>query len=214
VRAVWAGPRAVVREDERVKWARAVHHVESLAQACADLAGAETVIQPLRVRELWAAEAIIGPARDLDSVVVALAVDLPVEQVPWWGEPRGAQHWASAARMAKNPIRPWWRSVHAPIWNHRIVAPVLIWDEADGIRAGALAALVDGRGDTVGLAVASKEEFAVRMAGELAVSRSALTAATVRYAEKRWSPGRLDPLADELWRSADGYLDVLGAIPT
>jgi hypothetical protein len=39
-----------------------------------------------------------------------------------------------------------------------------------------------------------------------------LRARTRHYEERRWSPGKLDPLADALWRATDGYLDVYDAI--
>ena len=195
-----------------MKWARAVHHVTELAQSCAEMAGRPRSIFPLRVVGLWAAGDILGPPRELDSVTVALCVDEPVEDVPWWSEPRGAEHWSNATRLAKNPILPWWRSAHAPVWNHRIQRPVLIWDIESGVREAALAALAEGRGHELGLPPPDAEQYAGRLRDELAVSLAALRTSTQRYEDKRWSPGKLTPLADELWRSADGYLDVLAAV--
>jgi len=195
-----------------MKWARAVHHVEALAQSCAEMAGGPESIFALRVVELWAVGDILGAPRDLDWVTVGLCVDQPVEDVPWWSEPRGAEHWAHATRLAKNPVLPWWRSTRAPVWNHRIQRPVLVWDLADGVRESALAALAEGRGAEIGLAAPEPGEYAARLREELAVSLAALRGHTQRYEDKRWSPGKLAPIADDLWRSADGYLDVLSAV--
>jgi hypothetical protein len=199
-------------QDDRMKWTRAVHHVESLAQSCADMATRPSSIFPLRVTQLWAVGDLLGQARDLDSVTVALSVDAPVDEVPWWSEPRGAQHWANATRLAKNPIVPWWRSAHAPVWNHRIDRPVLLWDEADGVRTDALAALRDGRGESVRPDAPAPDELRARLKDELAVSLRALRASTREYDDRRWSPGKLEPVADALWRASDGYLDVLDAV--
>jgi hypothetical protein len=31
-------------------------------------------------------------------------------------------------RLNKNPVHAYWRSAHAPVWNHEVVRPVLLWD--------------------------------------------------------------------------------------
>ncbi|HKS98232.1 MAG TPA: hypothetical protein VJT31_01780 [Rugosimonospora sp.] len=166
----------------------------------------------LRVTQLWAVGDILGPAQDLEVATVALCVDLPVDEVAWWSEPPGAQHWAYATRLAKNPVRPWWRSAHGPVWNHRIERPALVWDEADGVREGVLAAMREGRGEAVRIAAPAADEIRTRLEDELRVSLQALRACTQEYDERRWSPGKLAPLADALWRASDGYLDVRDAV--
>ncbi|HEV7896658.1 MAG TPA: hypothetical protein VGP31_02270 [Planosporangium sp.] len=166
----------------------------------------------MRVTQLWAVGDILGPARDLETVTVALSVDLPVDEVPWWSEPRGAQHWASAARLTTSPVLPWWRSAHALVWNHRIVRPALLWDDAGGVREDTLAALRDGRGESVRLAAPDPDLVRTRIQEELAVSLRALRARTQAYEDRRWSPGKLEPVADTLWRASNGYLDVLEAV--
>ena len=193
-----------------MKWERAVHHLDALARACASRASMPVAIMPLRVTQLWAVADVLGAPRDLDHVTVALCVDLPAEEVGWWTEPPGSQHWANATRLNKNPVLAWWRSARAPVWNHRIDRPALVWDET-GVREDVLAALRDGRGETVRSPAPTADEFSARMRDELAVSRRTLSAATAAYEQRRWSPGRLEPVADALWRASDGYLDVLGA---
>ncbi len=194
-----------------MKWARAVHHVESLAQSCADMATRSSSIFTLRVTQLWAVGDLLGPARDLETVTVALCVGLPVDEVAWWSEPLGAQHWANATRLTKNPVLPWWRSAHAPIWNHRIERPALVWDDVDGVSEGTLQALRDGRGESVRLEAPAPDELRARLDEELAVSLRTLRAHTQAYEDRRWRPGKLEPVADALWRASDGYLDVLDA---
>lgn len=195
-----------------MKWARTVHHVESLAQSCAEMADRPTSLFPLRVCELWAVGEVLGPPADLDWVSVALCVDLPAAEVPWLSDPHGAQHWANATRLTKSPVVAWWRSVHAPVWNHRIVRPALVWDSSDGVRDQALAALRDGHIDELRMAAVSDDELALRLREELAISESSLRSRTTAYDQRRWAPGKLEPHADALWRASNGYLDVLDAV--
>jgi hypothetical protein len=194
-----------------MKWSRAVHHVESLAQACADMAARPASIFPLRVTQLWAVGDILGPPRDLDAVTVALCVDLPVDEVAWWTVPSGAQHWTNAVRLDKNPILAWWRSAHGPVWNHRVDRPVLVWD-VEGTREDALAALHEGAGESVRPVAPTPDQLRARLADELAISLRALRACTQAYEDRRWAPGKLTPVADALWRASAGYLDVSNAV--
>ncbi len=192
-----------------MKWERAVHHLASLAASCAEWA--EPRFGDFRVTQLWAVGDILGPRRDLDSITVALCVDRPADEVAWWTQPRGAQHWANATRLSKNPVLAWWRSAHAPVWNHRIVRPALVWDVAGGERESVLAALREGAGETVREAAPTQAEYAERLRDELRISLAAVTAATAEYDQKRWAPGRLEPYADRLFEATQGYLDVLNA---
>ena len=196
-----------------MKWMRAVHHVQSLAESCAEMATRPVSIFPLRVVQMWAVGDILGPARDdLEFVRVALCVELPPDAVAWWSEPPGAQHWANATRLAKNPVLAWWRSAQAPVWNHRVDRPLRVWDEADGVQEEVLAALREGRGESLRPAAPPPELLRARLNEELAVSLHALRACTKDYEDRRWSPGKLEPVADALWRAGDGYLDVLDAV--
>jgi hypothetical protein len=190
-----------------VKWTRAVHHLSELAEKCDEIA--RLPIYQLKVRRLWAVGDILGPAGDLDQVIVALAVDLPREDVPWLSEPSGAEHWANAARLPKNPIRPLWRSTHAPVWNHLIDRPALVWSAEDGVAEDTLAAVRDGRGEEVRTGAPDPADLHRRLQDELEISLDAMRRQTRVYEERRWSPGKLTPVADALWRVTDGYLDLL-----
>jgi hypothetical protein len=199
-------------QDGGMKWARAVHHLESLAQTCAEMATRPASIYPLRVTQMWAVGDILGPERDLEIVTVALCVDLPIDEVAWWCEPPGAQHWSNATRLAKNPVLPWWRSSRGPVWNHRIDRPALVWDDADGVQEDTLAALRAGRGESVRITAPTPQELRTRLHDELVVSLHALRACTQAYEDRRWRPGKLEPFSDALWRASDGYLDLHDAI--
>ncbi len=192
-----------------MKWTTAVGHVRGLAEKCGEMAQLQTSIGVLPVTGLWAVGDILETPRDLDWVTVALVVDLPASEVPWFCTPRGAQHWLQATSVSKNPLVVWWRSAHAPVWNHRILRPVLIWDLSDGLRQNALDALRDGQGADLGDPAPQPDEFSARMAAELAVSTSALTARSADYEAKRWSRTPLERVADPLFDASLGYLDVL-----
>jgi hypothetical protein len=201
-----------------MKWSRAVYHLEEMAHACGDMSGRPTTIFPLRVTSLWTFGGVLTSRDDLDSLPVVLAVDLPVDDVAWLCAPAGAEHWSHATRLSNSPVVALWRSTRAPLWNHRIHRPLLIWDEhgmPDVPGAGAadgLSALHDGTAEALRLPEPTPAETASRLVAELAVSLRALESTAAAYEQRRFSPGKLEPVADALWRATAGYLDVLGAV--
>lgn len=194
-----------------MKWTRAVHHLAELGEKCAEMLDKPRSIYPLRVVRLWAYGQILGAESEISSVRVALEVDLPAEDVPWLSVPSGAEHWANATRMAKNPLAPIWRSAHAPVWNHHIVGPALVWDAENGIATETLAALREGNGESVRSPQPEPAELRERIDEELAICLRSLRDRTRNYGENRWTPGKLAPRADQLFQAADGYLDLLDA---
>ena len=194
-----------------MKWSRAVHHLEELALACADMAGRPVTIFPLHVTQLWAYGDVLARRDDLDCLHVVLAVDLPVEDVAWLCPPVGAEHWSHATRLSQNPVLPVWRSTRAPLWNHRIRGPLLIWDESVGIETDALSALRDGAAEALRQPEPTEDQMRSRLEAELAVSLRALERAAAAFEQRRFSPGKIGPVADALWRTTQGYLDVVGA---
>jgi hypothetical protein len=201
-----------------MKWSRAVHHLEGLAHACADMSGRPTAIFPLRVTSLWTFGGVLTSRDDLDSVPIVLAVDLPVDDVAWLCTPAGAEHWSHAAGLSKNPVVAIWRSTRAPLWNHRIHRPLLIWeehgirDESGEVVSDGLSALRDGTSEGLRLPEPTPDQMASRLGDELAVSLRALESAADTYEQRRFSPGKLEPVADGLWRASAGYLDILASV--
>ena len=80
--------------------------------------------------------------------------------------PAGVAAWADTTRVSKYPLVRWWRSTHAPVWNHRIVAPVVLWDEGHGTHVEAIDAVREGREATLGLTGPDREAFVTRMEDE------------------------------------------------
>ena len=122
----------------------------------------------------------------------------------------GASWWCDQTRASKNPVSIWWRSAAAPVWNHRIISPLLVWDQATGVQRSALDAISAGRGASLLDPAPSHEEYVVRMQEELNVSLAELRARTQDYETGRT---RLGIRADALFDAARGYLDVLDAQP-
>ena len=198
--------------------ARAVHHVELAAAECTRLADLSAATMPVQVVQMWAFGDILGALREtdgieeadqLDQVALALVLDLPASSVPWLASPPAAEHWLRMTRLSKNPVRIWWRSAAAPVWNHRIVRPLLVWEQPTGLIEDALVALREGRGAASGSPAPTPEQLVHQVADELAVSLAALQACTAAYAERQFTPIKLGPTADALWRTCDGYLDLL-----
>jgi hypothetical protein len=195
-----------------MKWSRAVHHLEELADVCADMSGRPATIFPLRVTQLWTYSDVLTSHDDLDALRVVLAVDLPIDDVPWFCAPVGADHWSHATAMSKNPVVAMWRSTRAPVWNHHIQRPLLIWDESVETTSDVLSAIRNGTAEALRLPQPTPDEMQTRLGTELATSHRALESATADYEQRRFSPGKLEPVADRLWRATQGYLDVLAAI--
>lgn len=191
-----------------MKWTRAVHHLTELAEKCGEMQGP---FFRFEVVELWVFGDLLGVPKDLDRIEVALVTDLPVDEVPWLTEPQGAEHWANASRLSRNPIKPFWRSADAPVWNHYVERPALAWSKADGIAEETLVAVSDGTGELVRLPAPEPDELRKRVDDELAVSLAALRGANETYTDRRWAPGKLTPYADALWLTTTGYLDLLDA---
>lgn len=199
-----------------MKWSRAVHHLEELADTCAGMSGRPATIFPLRVTQLWVFGDVLTNREDLDLVQVALVVDLPVGDVAWLCQPAGAEHWSNATSLTRNPMLAVWRSKRAPVWNHRIERPLLIWDESvdistDAHPTDAISALREGTAGPLRLPTPTPEEMRARLESELATSQRALASANAAYEQRRFGPGKLEPVADGLWRASAGYLDVMGA---
>ena len=196
-----------------MKWTTAIRHVQNLAEQCGEMTKLPMNIQALPVTGLWAVGDLLGTPRELDWITVALVVDLPEAEVPWLCQPRGSEHWSQATRLSKNPVVAWWRSAHAPVWNHRIVQPVLIWDLDGGLRQDALDAVRDGHGTDFALPAPESDEPRQRLADDLAISAAALATRTADYEAKRWSRTPLERIADPLFEASYGYLDLLEAQP-
>jgi hypothetical protein len=88
---------------------------------------------------------------------------------------------------------------------------LLIWDESSGIETEALSALRDRTAEALRLPRTAPDEMDSRLQAELTVSLRTLESTAATYEQHRFSPGRLENLADALWHASQGYLNVLHA---
>ncbi|RJQ81804.1 hypothetical protein D5S17_04325 [Pseudonocardiaceae bacterium YIM PH 21723] len=182
--------------------------IEDLAAECERVKSIPRTIMPTRAVRLWVFGEVLDSQDDLDVVSFVCEADLPAEQVPWLCPPPGAGQWANATRVEKSPVQVYWRSAHAPIGNHRIVRPLLIWDEENGLWADTLRALRGGAADELREPAGDPEN----LQAELAIVERALRERTAAYEDKRWAPGKLEKIADPLFQAAQGYVDLLSAV--
>ena len=96
--------------------------------------------------------------------------------------------------------------------NRHIASPLQIWDESGD---GALAALSThraGSAEPLCLPEPASAQMASGLQDELSASLRALASTTAAYEQRRFSPGKTQPVARRLWRASAGYLDVLAAV--
>jgi hypothetical protein len=198
-----------------MKRSRALHHLRALAEACLTMSERPASIFPLRVVALWAAGEVLEPRESVDVLVVALQADVPAASTPWLCPPPGAAHWANAVRLPKLPVVAHWRSAQAPVWNHELVRPLRVWSATDGVSAPALAAL-DGPDHAALEALREPAPAAAelhdRLVDELRIAQTAVRERSADYQQRRWAPGRLEPVADALADAVQGWLDLQDAM--
>ena len=93
------------------------------------------------LKAVYAFGEVLDGADPLDAVQVAVAINLPPEEVPWESSPEGADWLANELRLRQGRLHVFWRSYLDPVWNHYIRGPVRIWSVAGGPDVQALAAL-------------------------------------------------------------------------
>ncbi|MBN9740063.1 hypothetical protein DMP23_02925 [Amycolatopsis sp. A1MSW2902] len=195
-----------------MRYRRAVEKLRELADACE-----HTRRLPVDEPFLCAAYVfgdVLAGADSVESVQVALTLDLPAEQVPWCSQPPGTAWLADSLRLDKGGFAYWWRSRHEPVWNHVIRAPVRFWSPA-GPDEAVLDALRDRRfGDLPGNAPSSTE---LRRSTEAELDRALRQLRVVhqKYWDRDWrrehrGNGRYPE--NRLWDAVDGYLDLLTAL--
>lgn len=189
-----------------------------MAEGCAELNGRLAGIDStLRLVSFWTFGQVLEPPagwpKDLDYVFAAAAVTLPEDELVWYGRPTGVTWLESMLRGDKRPVHTMWRSAEAPVWNHFVARPMLLWDEAAGVRHLALEALLEGHGlDHHREPEPTPTERRQRLEREAEASLAAMTRSVKDYDEHRWSRRELRDHAEPLWEATAGYLDVREAL--
>jgi len=153
---------------------------------------------------------VLEGADPLESVEVALVINLPPEDVPWESSPHGTAWLADRLRLNKGGFAYWWRSHLSAVPNHHIRAPVRFWSQ-EGPDEAVLQALAERRlGDLARLAPSPQTERE-QLAEELAAALSRLRAVHASYWDHDWrrehrGSGRYPE--HHLWQAVHGFLDL------
>jgi len=200
-----------------MKRSTGLRHLGEMADECAGLNERLALLDStLRIRSLWAfGEILLPPVEWPDTqgyVRVACVVESPQVQVAWLTRSADLVWVEEFTRWSRRPVLTMWRSAAAPVWNHHIERPVLLWDE-EGVRRPALDVLASGSGiERLRAPAPSGEELRKRLEEERETSLAVLRAAVSTYDEKRWARGNPVKYADAMWEASAGFLDILDAL--
>lgn len=195
-----------------MRYRRAVEKLRILAGACERLK-----IWPVEeqlLQEAYVFGAVLEGADPVETVRLALVVNLPPEEVPWGCTPHGAGWLEDALRLDKGGFDYCWRSHLSPVPNHQIRGPVRFWS-LDGPDEAVLRALTERRfADLPRLAPAPETERE-QLAEELGTALSRLHGIRDSYWDPQWrrehrGSGRYPE--HYLWEAVYGYLDLHDAV--
>lgn len=201
-----------------MKRSTAVGHLVEMAERCEEVNDRLGVLyeEGPRITAFWAFGKVLDPEQrwtDKDRWTdAAIVLQLPEIELAWLAPPEVAPWIQQMAGWGKRPVVLMWRSADGPVWNHRIVRPMLLWDAAAGLRHHAIAVLRDGEDIEHHREPApSPEELAGQMARQLEISLAAVRKAAHKFESHRWGRGEVLGYADALFAATDGYLDLLSA---
>ena len=184
----------------------AVDRLHKIADACSDVS---------RYRDELSAAYVYGDiltGADVEVVQVALAVDLPPEELPWRAEPAGLRGLAEVLRLDRAPVRWVWRPAGEPVANHAIAGPVRFWSRTGGADGDVIELLRARRLDDLPREAFDVEVAAQQLARDQQRALRHLREVTEHYWESSWrrehKGGGIYP-EDHLWRAVQGYLDLL-----
>ena len=194
-----------------MRYATAVSRLRTIAEDCDR--HAKFWEEPLVVGAYVYGALLDGPD-EIETLQIALVIDLPPDEVTWWAEPSPAAAFAEVIGLGKVPVKWWWRPVLWPVWNHEIHGPVRFWS-LDGPDERALEAIAQRQlGDLHRLVPTPAEELE-QLEAELSASLTHLRTVTESYWDLEW---RRDHRGlgiypeHHLWRAAQGYLDLRTAV--
>ena len=166
------------------------------------------------VRTINAFGEVLDGSDPLDAVQVAVAINLPPEEVPWESSLEGADWLANELRLSKGGFMYFWRSYLDPIWNHYIRRPVRIWSVDSGPDEQALAALEARDFGSLKRLTPEPADARLQLREDLTATLAHLREVHDKYWDHDWrrklrGNGRYPE--NELWKAAEGYLDLLDA---
>jgi hypothetical protein len=170
--------------------------------------------EPLLI-EAWVFGELLELPQDLEVVSLALVVDLPSEDVPWYARPTPAEHAISLLGFEKYPLRWFWRPAVWPVWNHAIDRAVRFWSRT-GTDTPVLDALAHREVEALPMiGPPSVEALREQLVIEHGAARDHLRGVLDRYDDRDWQcehSGLGLRRDDHLWCAAHGFLDLDAAL--
>ncbi len=197
-----------------MRYRRAVEKLRILAETCQDFKRFPAE-EPFLL-EAYVFGDVLRGADPLDSVEVALVINLPPHQVIWETTPRGTEWLADHLRLSKGGFAYFWRSHLDPVPNHHIRRPVRFWSLA-GPDEDVLLALSERRLGDLPRVGSSPEADDAQRSAELRAALVHLRSVRDSYWDYDWrrdnrGGGRYPE--HELWEAVQAYLDLLDATET
>jgi hypothetical protein len=168
------------------------------------------------LKAVYAFGEVVDGADPLDAVQVAVAINLPPEEVPWESSPEGTDWLANQLRLSKGGFLYLWRSHLDPVWNDYIRGPVRIWSVDDGPDEQALAALAARDFGSLKRLIPESADERLQLREDLSTALAHLREVRDKYRDHDWRRehrgyGRYPE--NELWEAVEGYLDLFDASP-
>jgi hypothetical protein len=109
------------------RYRRAVEKLRTLAEACESVKNWPP--EDPFLLEAYVFGDVLEGADPLESVQVALVLNLPPEEVSWESSPHGTAWLEDQLRLDKGGFAYWWRSHLSAVPNHHIRDPVRFWSQ-------------------------------------------------------------------------------------
>ncbi len=196
-----------------MRYKRAVEKLRILAETCERVKMFWFDTEPF-LKAVYAFGEVLGGADPLDAVQVAVAINLPPEEVPWESNPEGTDWLANELRLSKGGFLYFWRSYLDPIGNHYIRGPVRIWSVDGGPDEQALAALEARDCGSLNRLVPEPADGRLQLRDDLDAALAHLREVRDKYWDHDWRRerrgyGRYPE--NELWEAVEGFLDLVDA---
>ena len=196
-----------------MRYRRAVEKLRILAETCEHVKGFWFDTEPF-LKAVYAFGGVLDGADPLEAVQVAVAINLPPEEVPWESSPDGTDWLATELRLSKGGFLYFWRSYLDPIWNHYIRGPVCIWSVHDGLDEQALEALEARDFGSLKRLVPEPADERLQLRDDLDAALAHLREVRDKYWDPAWRRehrgyGRYPE--NELWEAVEGFLDLVDA---
>lgn len=194
-----------------MKRATAVRHLEALGEEATRYR--ELLADEWALESLWMADDILDAPDTLDVITILVAVDVPVEELPWRTLNWTGEGIAERLRLEKLPIWAHGRPSSWPAWNAENRRVRQFWSREEGTDTAVTETLREGK--PVEPVAVEPSVFIEQMTIERTVSRAHLATVLDEYWEHPWRREHkgfgIHP-EDHLWRASYGLQQIEAAL--